>query len=67
MPTSLLYNWEMEASKFTPDLKILTYTGTGRTIDLTFDIAAPGAPIPPSGIGSYTPNSGAPSTVTSAR
>jgi superfamily II DNA or RNA helicase len=34
MPTSLLYNWEMEASKFTPDLKILTYTGTSRNKDI---------------------------------
>lgn len=30
MPTSLVYNWEMEAKKFTPDLKILNYTGTNR-------------------------------------
>jgi SNF2 family DNA or RNA helicase len=30
MPTSLVYNWEMEAAKFTPDLKILNYTGTSR-------------------------------------
>ncbi|MFN3404465.1 MAG: DEAD/DEAH box helicase [Cytophagaceae bacterium] len=30
MPTSLLYNWEMEARKFTPDLKIFNYTGTNR-------------------------------------
>lgn len=30
MPTSLIYNWEMEARKFTPDLKILCYTGTNR-------------------------------------
>src|SRR5882672_2597379 len=34
MPTSLLYNWEMEAAKFTPDLKILTYTGTNRNKDI---------------------------------
>ena len=34
MPTSLLYNWEMEAAKFTPALKILTYTGTGRNKDI---------------------------------
>lgn len=34
MPTSLIYNWEMEASKFTPELKILTYTGTGRNKDI---------------------------------
>jgi SNF2 family DNA or RNA helicase len=30
MPTSLIYNWEMEARKFTPNLRILTYTGTYR-------------------------------------
>jgi len=30
MPTSLIYNWEMEAAKFTSGLKILTYTGTNR-------------------------------------
>lgn len=35
MPTSLIYNWEMEASKFTPDLKILNYTGTLRNKDVT--------------------------------
>jgi SNF2 family DNA or RNA helicase len=34
MPTSLVYNWEMEATKFTPDLKILTYTGTLRNKDI---------------------------------
>lgn len=30
MPTSLLYNWEMEAKKFTPKMNILNYTGTHR-------------------------------------
>ncbi len=30
MPTSLVYNWEMEARKFTPDLKILNFTGINR-------------------------------------
>jgi SNF2 family DNA or RNA helicase len=35
MPTSLIYNWEMEASKFTPDLKVLNYTGTLRNKDIT--------------------------------
>jgi len=35
MPTSLIYNWEMEASKFTPDLKILNYTGTLRNKDIS--------------------------------
>lgn len=33
MPTSLIYNWELEARKFTPDLKILVYTGTHRIKD----------------------------------
>jgi hypothetical protein len=33
MPTSLVYNWELEARKFTPKLKILTYTGTQRLKD----------------------------------
>jgi SNF2 family DNA or RNA helicase len=35
MPTSLIYNWEMEASKFTPDLRILNYTGTLRNKDIS--------------------------------
>ncbi|MDN5203993.1 DEAD/DEAH box helicase [Fulvivirgaceae bacterium BMA10] len=30
MPTSLIYNWEMEAKKFTPKLKTFIYTGTNR-------------------------------------
>ena len=34
MPTSLVYNWEMEAIKFTPDMKILSYTGTHRKKDV---------------------------------
>ena len=33
MPTSLIYNWEMEARKFTSNLKILVYTGTQRQKD----------------------------------
>ncbi len=33
MPTSLIYNWEMEANRFTPKLKILNYTGSGRSKD----------------------------------
>lgn len=33
MPTSLIYNWELEARKFTPKLKILIYTGTQRIKD----------------------------------
>lgn len=34
MPTSLIYNWEIEASKFTPKLKVLVYTGSGRNKDI---------------------------------
>lgn len=30
MPTSLIYNWQIEASKFTPELKTLIYTGSNR-------------------------------------
>ncbi|EIM77053.1 SNF2-like protein [Nitritalea halalkaliphila LW7] len=30
MPTSLIYNWEVEAKKFTPKLKVLVYAGTHR-------------------------------------
>ncbi|KAA0991275.1 DEAD/DEAH box helicase [Dyadobacter aurulentus] len=33
MPTSLLYNWQLEAKRFTPDLKVLLYTGTNREKD----------------------------------
>lgn len=33
MPTSLVYNWEMEAIKFTPDLRVFVYTGTNRDKD----------------------------------
>lgn len=33
MPTSLIYNWEREAHKFTPELKVFTYTGTHRNKD----------------------------------
>ncbi len=33
MPTSLIYNWEMEARKFTRGLKILIYTGSQRQKD----------------------------------
>jgi len=35
MPTSLIYNWEMEASKFTPNLKVFVYTGTNRVKDVS--------------------------------
>lgn len=30
MPTSLIHNWVAEAAKFTPELKLLVYTGTDR-------------------------------------
>jgi len=33
MPTSLVYNWEKEAAKFTPGLKILNYRGANRSKD----------------------------------
>ncbi|TLV00764.1 DEAD/DEAH box helicase [Dyadobacter luticola] len=33
MPTSLLYNWQLEAKKFTPEIKVLLYTGTNREKD----------------------------------
>lgn len=33
MPTSLIYNWELEAARFTPHLKILVYTGAQRVKD----------------------------------
>ena len=35
MPTSLIYNWEKEAERFTPNLKILNYTGVKREKDIT--------------------------------
>ncbi len=34
MPTSLVYNWELESGKFTPGLKVLNYTGTNRNKDI---------------------------------
>ncbi|MFM1913849.1 MAG: hypothetical protein RIR51_1701 [Bacteroidota bacterium] len=30
MPTSLLHNWQIEAKKFTPQLKVLIYNGSNR-------------------------------------
>ena len=33
MPTSLLYNWQKEAERFTPKLKVLVHSGTLRTKD----------------------------------
>jgi len=34
MPTSLVYNWQKEAKKFTPNLKVFNYTGVNRTKDV---------------------------------
>lgn len=34
MPTSLIYNWEMEAAKFAPSLRVLNYTGTQRNKEI---------------------------------
>ncbi|MDE3196273.1 MAG: DEAD/DEAH box helicase [Acidobacteriota bacterium] len=31
VPKSLVFNWKEEAAKFTPKLRVLDYTGTGRT------------------------------------
>jgi superfamily II DNA or RNA helicase len=33
VPKSLVFNWRREAARFTPDLKVLDYTGTGRLKD----------------------------------
>jgi len=33
VPKSLLFNWEAEAKRFTPQLKVLNFTGTGRVRD----------------------------------
>lgn len=33
IPTSLIYNWQLEARKFVPELKIYVYTGTSRKKD----------------------------------
>jgi superfamily II DNA or RNA helicase len=35
MPTSLLYNWDLEARKFTPTLRIYHHTGTNRNKDIS--------------------------------
>jgi SNF2 family DNA or RNA helicase len=33
MPTSLLYNWGLESAKFTPNLRVMLYTGSSREKD----------------------------------
>ena len=35
MPTSLVYNWQIEANKFTPELKVFVYQGTNRVKDVS--------------------------------
>lgn len=34
VPTSLVYNWQLEAERFTPELRLLVYTGTQRNKDV---------------------------------
>ena len=36
VPTSLIYNWEVEAKKFAPRLQIVTYTGSQREKALSY-------------------------------
>jgi len=36
MPTSLLYNWQKEAKRFVPKLKVLLYTGTDRDKSINY-------------------------------
>ena len=36
IPTSLIYNWELEAKKFTPELKVFIYTGTNRNKEISY-------------------------------
>ena len=36
MPTSLVYNWEKEAQKFTPELKVYSHVGTYRNKEIDF-------------------------------
>jgi SNF2 family DNA or RNA helicase len=36
MPTSLVYNWELETKKFTPELRVHSYTGTNRDKNMAY-------------------------------
>lgn len=38
MPTSLVYNWQKEAKKFTPGLKVYNYTGVNRVKNINLFI-----------------------------
>ena len=33
VPRSLVFNWKQEAARFTPDLRVLDHTGTGRSME----------------------------------
>jgi hypothetical protein len=35
MPASLVHNWYNEIQKFTPDLKVLKYIGSGRSVEIS--------------------------------
>ena len=36
VPTSLIFNWQAEAEKFTPDLKLFVYRGVARQKDVSY-------------------------------
>jgi len=36
IPTSLIYNWQLEAKKFAPKLKVLTYAGSNRPKNIEY-------------------------------
>lgn len=36
LPTSLIYNWQAEAERFAPDLKVFVYTGTYRDREIEY-------------------------------
>ncbi|MFN0249893.1 MAG: SNF2-related protein [Kofleriaceae bacterium] len=44
-PTSVLFNWLVEARKFRPDLAVSTYHGARRALDTTADIVLTSYPI----------------------
>jgi superfamily II DNA or RNA helicase len=44
-PKSVMFNWMAEVQKFRPDLKIATYAGTRRNLDMTADLVITSYPI----------------------
>ncbi len=44
-PKSVLFNWLAETEKFRPDLKVATYAGARRQLDLTADVVLTSYPI----------------------